>query len=307
MARRAAAEAVTSVFMVSALETRARRGRPREPLRRGRDAAPAGPGADGARRHPDRPRGARGDARGVRRDSPDSRPDLRARRARVQHRLSPPARRRSSSTSSSFRRRSARGRAARRMHRSSRSCASGTRSSISSSSTAKVEAEVDVRRRAADAGGWRGPAAHDLPAGDRRDRAALEHRSEPPEHPDPHRARPPHPARVRGPEGKLLLGADYSQQELRILAHVSGDPGLKADFEAHSDIHLAAAARVLHLEADQVGPKERSVAKMINYGIAYGLSDFGLADRLQDPARGGAATSRTTTPPTRASAATRPR
>ena len=47
------------------------------------------------------------------------------------------------------------------------------------------------------------------------------------------------------PEGKLLLGADYSQQELRILAHVSGDPGLKADFEAHSDIHLAAAARVL--------------------------------------------------------------
>jgi len=85
------------------------------------------------------------------------------------------------------------------------------------------------------------------------------------------------------PEGKLLLGADYSQQELRILAHVSGDPGLKADFEAHSDIHLAAAARVLHLEADQVGPKERSVAKMINYGIAYGLSDFGLADRLKIP------------------------
>ena len=85
------------------------------------------------------------------------------------------------------------------------------------------------------------------------------------------------------PEGKLLLGADYSQQELRILAHVSGDPGLKADFEAHSDIHLAAAARVLHLEADQVGPKERSVAKMINYGIAYGLSDFGLADRLRIP------------------------
>ena len=85
------------------------------------------------------------------------------------------------------------------------------------------------------------------------------------------------------PPDKLLLGADYSQQELRILAHVSGDAGLKADFEAHSDIHLAAAARVLGLEADQVGPKERSVAKMINYGIAYGLSDFGLADRLRIP------------------------
>ncbi|MGH2358125.1 MAG: DNA polymerase I, partial [Candidatus Limnocylindria bacterium] len=85
------------------------------------------------------------------------------------------------------------------------------------------------------------------------------------------------------PSGRLLLGADYSQQELRILAHVSGDPGLKADFAAHSDIHLAAAARVLGLAPDQVGPKERSVAKMINYGIAYGLSDFGLADRLKIP------------------------
>ena len=85
------------------------------------------------------------------------------------------------------------------------------------------------------------------------------------------------------PEGKLLLGADYSQQELRILAHVSADPGLRADFASHSDIHLAAAARVLGLAPDQVGPKERSVAKMINYGIAYGLSDFGLAERLKIP------------------------
>ena len=85
------------------------------------------------------------------------------------------------------------------------------------------------------------------------------------------------------PPGKLLLGADYSQQELRILAHVSGDAGLKADFAKHSDIHLAAAARVLGLPPERVGPKERSVAKMINYGIAYGLSDFGLADRLKIP------------------------
>ena len=85
------------------------------------------------------------------------------------------------------------------------------------------------------------------------------------------------------PPGRLLFGADYSQQELRILAHVSGDAGLKADFAAHSDIHLAAAARVLGLSPDQVGPKERSVAKMINYGIAYGLSDYGLAERLKIP------------------------
>ena len=83
--------------------------------------------------------------------------------------------------------------------------------------------------------------------------------------------------------GQLLLGADYSQQELRILAHVSGDPGLKADFAAHSDIHLAAAARVLGVAAEDVTPRVRSVAKMINYGIAYGLSDFGLADRLRIP------------------------
>ena len=85
------------------------------------------------------------------------------------------------------------------------------------------------------------------------------------------------------PPGKLLLGADYSQQELRILAHVSGDAGLKADFAAHSDIHLAAAARVLGVKAEDVTPHIRSVAKMINYGIAYGLSDFGLADRLKIP------------------------
>jgi DNA polymerase-1 len=93
--------------------------------------------------------------------------------------------------------------------------------------------------------------------------------------------------RIRGafvaPPGKLLLGADYSQQELRILAHVSGDPGLKADFAAHNDVHLAAAARVLGLTPEQVGPRERSVAKMINYGIAYGLSGFGLSQRLRIP------------------------
>ncbi len=93
--------------------------------------------------------------------------------------------------------------------------------------------------------------------------------------------------RIRGafvaPDGKLLMGADYSQQELRILAHVSGDPGLRADFTAHNDIHVAAAARVLGVPADKVDPRVRSMAKMVNYGIAYGMSDFGLADRLKIP------------------------
>ncbi len=83
------------------------------------------------------------------------------------------------------------------------------------------------------------------------------------------------------PPGKLLLGADYSQQELRILAHVSRDPGLKADFLAHADIHRAAAARVLGIAPEEVSPAQRSMAKMVNYGIAYGMSDFGLSDRLK--------------------------
>jgi DNA polymerase-1 len=85
------------------------------------------------------------------------------------------------------------------------------------------------------------------------------------------------------PPGKLLLAADYSQQELRILAHVSRDPGLRADFAAHSDIHTAAAGRVLGVAPDDITPAQRSIAKMINYGIAYGMSDFGLADRLKIP------------------------
>jgi DNA polymerase-1 len=80
--------------------------------------------------------------------------------------------------------------------------------------------------------------------------------------------------------GRLLLGADYSQVELRILAHVSGDPGLKAAFAAHEDIHRTTAARVLGIAPDEVTAEQRSIAKMVNFGVAYGMSDFGLADRL---------------------------
>ena len=83
------------------------------------------------------------------------------------------------------------------------------------------------------------------------------------------------------PARNVLLGADYSQQELRILAHVSRDAGLKADFAAHADIHRAAAARVLGISPDEVSHAQRSMAKMVNYGIAYGMSDFGLSDRLK--------------------------
>jgi DNA polymerase-1 len=82
------------------------------------------------------------------------------------------------------------------------------------------------------------------------------------------------------PPGKLLLAADYSQVELRILAHVSGDAGLKAAFAAGEDIHRSTAARVLGIAPEDVTAEQRSMAKMVNFGVAYGMSDFGLAERL---------------------------
>ena len=83
-----------------------------------------------------------------------------------------------------------------------------------------------------------------------------------------------------------LLAADYSQIELRILAHVSGDEHLKAAFAAGEDIHRATAARVLHKAPDDVTKDERSMAKMVNFGLAYGMSDFGLSSRAPgSPAR----------------------
>ena len=85
---------------------------------------------------------------------------------------------------------------------------------------------------------------------------------------------------IPGTDQNLLLCADYSQIELRILAHLSGDQGLVAAFESGADIHTATAARVFGLPEDQVDPGLRSRAKMVNYGLAYGLSAFGLASRL---------------------------
>jgi DNA polymerase-1 len=81
--------------------------------------------------------------------------------------------------------------------------------------------------------------------------------------------------------GSKLLSADYNQVELRVLAHVAGEDVLRQIFASDEDVHTATAAEVLNIELDQVGVAERSKAKMVNYGIAYGLTDFGLADRLQ--------------------------
>ena len=82
-------------------------------------------------------------------------------------------------------------------------------------------------------------------------------------------------------KGNRLLSADYNQVELRVLAHVAGENALREIFASGEDVHDATASEVLGAEADAVGSAERSKAKMVNYGIAYGLSAFGLADRLQ--------------------------
>jgi DNA polymerase-1 len=82
------------------------------------------------------------------------------------------------------------------------------------------------------------------------------------------------------PRGHRLLSADYNQIELRILAHIAGEDALREIFARGEDIHAATAAEVLGSDPKRVSPGERSKAKMVNYGIAYGLSAYGLADRL---------------------------
>ena len=82
------------------------------------------------------------------------------------------------------------------------------------------------------------------------------------------------------PPGCRLLVADYDQIELRCIAHLAEDPGLIAAFEAGDDIHTATAARVFGIDMSEVGVRERSTAKMVSYGLAYGMEAYGLAQRL---------------------------
>ncbi|HET9681516.1 MAG TPA: DNA polymerase I [Candidatus Limnocylindrales bacterium] len=84
---------------------------------------------------------------------------------------------------------------------------------------------------------------------------------------------------VAGSPDTVLVAADYSQIELRIIAHVSGDEHLKDAFARQADIHRETAARVLHKDAAEVTAGERSMAKMVNFGLAYGMSDYGLSTR----------------------------
>ncbi len=83
--------------------------------------------------------------------------------------------------------------------------------------------------------------------------------------------------------GKVLLSADYSQIELRILAHYSDDPALLEAFRRREDVHARTAAETYGVSTAEVTPEMRRVAKMLNFGIAYGLSAFGLSQRLDLP------------------------
>ncbi len=80
--------------------------------------------------------------------------------------------------------------------------------------------------------------------------------------------------------GRLLLAADYSQVELRVLAHLSGDPALRIAFERGEDIHRATAALVFSVAPELVSTEHRRAAKTINFGLIYGMSAFGLAREL---------------------------
>jgi DNA polymerase I len=80
-----------------------------------------------------------------------------------------------------------------------------------------------------------------------------------------------------------FVSADYSQIELRILAHVSGEPKLRDAFARGEDIHRATAAEVLGVDPAKLTTGQRSIAKMINFGIVYGISAFGLSENLEIP------------------------
>ncbi len=87
--------------------------------------------------------------------------------------------------------------------------------------------------------------------------------------------------------GARLLSADYSQVELRVLAHVADEEVLKEVFRAGDDVHAATAAEVFNVSRDEIDVGQRSKAKMVNFGIVYGLTGFGLADRLNIPRQEG--------------------
>jgi DNA polymerase-1 len=85
------------------------------------------------------------------------------------------------------------------------------------------------------------------------------------------------------PQGWSLLVADYNQIELRCIAHLANDPGLVSAFQAGEDIHTSTAARVFGVKPTDVSHDQRSKAKMVSYGLAYGMEAYGLSQRLAIP------------------------
>jgi DNA polymerase-1 len=84
-------------------------------------------------------------------------------------------------------------------------------------------------------------------------------------------------------DGCGLLTADYSQIELRVLSHLAEDPGLVDAFERGADVHTATAAKVFHVPEADVDDAQRRFAKVVNYGLAYGMEAYGLGQRLGIP------------------------
>jgi DNA polymerase-1 len=82
------------------------------------------------------------------------------------------------------------------------------------------------------------------------------------------------------PAGSVIASADYSQIELRIMAHISGDEALLGAFHSGLDVHRATAAEVFNVAVDQVSSEQRRYAKVINFGLIYGMSAYGLARNL---------------------------
>ncbi len=86
---------------------------------------------------------------------------------------------------------------------------------------------------------------------------------------------------VAGEEGSVMMSADYSQIELRLMAHFSGDEHLVSAFREGLDIHAATASKIFGVRVEEVTPEQRRVAKTANFGIMYGISAFGLSQRLR--------------------------
>jgi DNA polymerase I len=88
---------------------------------------------------------------------------------------------------------------------------------------------------------------------------------------------------VAGEDGWVMMSADYSQIELRLMAHLCGDAHLQDAFRHGLDVHAATAAKIFHVDLSEVSADQRRIAKTANFGIMYGISTFGLAERLRCP------------------------